>query len=86
MVINRYCSPCFIFIFWYFFFLTEILREKKRIFFFFFILQEIIFNCTKNSIKSEKLKVAIYFYECEKISPKKIYFSSKKKSFDITKY
>lgn len=65
--------------------LKEIIRgEKESLFFFFFILQEIIFNFTKNSLSSEKLKVAIYLFSMnvKKISRKKIHFS-KKKNLDI---
>lgn len=43
------------------FFFNRILRGENESFIF-FILQEIIFNCTKNSVNSEKLKVAIYLF------------------------
>lgn len=60
MIINWYCGPCFIFMFWYFFFLTEYSEGKRDLFF--FILKEIIFNYTKNARHSETLKVTIYLF------------------------
>lgn len=45
---------CFIFIFWYFFFFNRITQKGEKFFFSPFRLQEINFNCTKNSINSEK--------------------------------